>query len=357
MTPAQRLQGAVIGSGFVSRHHLDAWNHSSQATIVAVCDRDSARADLAASRVPGALAYHSASELFAHHRLDFVEICTGPESHRELTEMAARHGAHVLCQKPSAPERADLLAMIDACRRAGIRLMIHENWRFRPWYRVLREQINTGAIGRPIRLRLSHRDTRALRPDGFADQPFLAQRTRLILFEMGPHMIDMARFLMGEVTDVSAKMGRFGKDHPGEDLAILTLGFESGAIGLIDLSWCASPDLAQPEWALNETVVEGELGRLRVLSDGNLEHEDLEGRKLIISVELPGSDDVYLDAYIRVHSHFIQGLLHGSPHETNGEDNLRTMDVLWSAYESNSQQKTLTVANSMPGNRLGRGTN
>src|SRR5918997_754273 len=79
--------------------------------------------------------------------------------------------AHVPCQKPAAPDRAAFEAMIDVCNRAGVQLMIHENWRFRPWYRALRSELDAGTIGRPIRLRLAHRDTRALRPGGFADQP------------------------------------------------------------------------------------------------------------------------------------------------------------------------------------------
>ena len=56
-----------------------------------------------------------------------------------------------------------------------------------------------GAVGRPIRLRLAHRDTRALRSDGFADQPYFAAMPRLILLEMGCHLVDTARYLLGEV--------------------------------------------------------------------------------------------------------------------------------------------------------------
>ena len=87
-------------------------------------------------------------------------------------------------------ERAPLLAMIASCERAGVRLMIHENWRFRPWYRALRAAIDEGVIGRPIRLRLVHRDTRALRPDGFDDQPYFTTMPRLILADEHGEIID-----------------------------------------------------------------------------------------------------------------------------------------------------------------------
>src|SRR5438445_3081475 len=167
--------------------------------------------------------------------------------------------------------------MIEACRGAGVRLMIHENWRFRPWYRALRAELDAGSIGRPIRLRLAHRDTRALRPDGFADQPYFAAMPRLILLEMGCHLVDTARYLLGEVEAVSATLGRFGEGHPGDDIAVLSLRFASGALGLLDMSWCAPPDLARPEWALNETVVEGTAGTLRLQPDGSLLRIALSG--------------------------------------------------------------------------------
>jgi predicted dehydrogenase len=82
-----------------------------------------------------------------------------------------RRGVHILCQKPAALIRSDYQTMIDACARSNVRLMIHENWRFRHWYRAMRSEIAACAIERPIRLRIAHRDTRALRPDGYVAQP------------------------------------------------------------------------------------------------------------------------------------------------------------------------------------------
>ena len=216
--------------------------------------------------------YTDAADLFeTEETLDFVEICTRPDSHRELVELAARYRVDILCQKPAAAVRPALKAMIEACISTDTRLMIHENWRFRPWYRAIRAEIDAGSIGRPIRLRISHRDTRALRADGFADQPYLRTTPRLILLEMGCHLIDTARYLIGEIQTVSATMGKFGRHNLGEDVATLSIYFAGGCLGLLDMSWCAPADCARAEWALNETVAEGTEGTIRVLPDGSLE--------------------------------------------------------------------------------------
>ncbi len=343
MPDSAPLRGALIGCGFVSQHHLNAWQRVPGAAIVAVCDVDSDRLAAAAARLPDARRYTSASSMFDTARFDFVEICTGPASHRELVELAARHGAHVLCQKPAAFVRPDLRAMIDVCDDCGVRLMIHENWRFRPWYRALRQELDAGTIGRAVRLRIAHRDTRALRADGFSDQPFLAALPRLILNEMGCHLIDTARFLLGEVRTVSATLGHFGKGHSGEDVATLSLVFENGALGLLDMTWCAPPDLARPEWALNETVLEGTRGALKVRHDGSLLLVHLDGRTEPRTEPLTDEANVYVNGYIATQAHFIDGIVNDTRHETGGTDTLRTMDVVWAAYRAAEEGRTIVL--------------
>jgi predicted dehydrogenase len=341
---APPLRGALIGCGYVSQFHLESWSRVPDARLVALCDMDRVRLEQASGRAPEARCYTEAAELFdQEEELDFVEICTRPDSHRELVELAARHGTHILCQKPAALVRSDFRAMIEACITTGVRLMIHENWRFRPWYRAFRAEIDAGVIGRPIRLRIAHHDTRALRPDGFAPQPYLATMPRMILMDMGCHLIDTARYLIGEIQTVSASIGRFGKSSLGEDLAMLAVYFAGGTLGWIDLSWCASPDLARPEWALHQTVAEGTGGTLRLLTDGSLEWTSPTGKRERKTIALPPDDQVYRDGFVAAQRHFIEGLLSGAEHETRASDNLKTMDVVWTAYRSAEEGRTLSV--------------
>jgi predicted dehydrogenase len=336
--------GAMIGCGYVSQFHLAAWPTVPDARIVALCDTDRPRLERAGRRMPSARLYTAAAELFDREDdLDFVEICTQPESHLELVRLAARRGVHILCQKPAAPSRSEFVSMVDACMTAGVRLMIHENWRFRPWYRALRGEIEAGAVGRPIRLRIAHHDTRALRADGAAQQPYLGTMRRLILIDVGCHLVDAARYLMGEIEAVSASIGRFGRWTVGEDVAMLSLSFAGGALGWLDMSWCTPPMGGRPEWALNPTVVEGTEGTLRVLADGSLEWTGPDGRRERKPVPLPSDDQVYMEGYAAVQRHFIEGLLTGADHETNAADNLKTMDVIWASYRAAEEGRRISV--------------
>jgi D-apiose dehydrogenase len=340
---APPLRGALIGCGFVSGFHLDGWSRVAGARLVALCDVNRQRLERASVRVFGATIYTTAADLFATEDLDFVEICTLPDSHDELVSLAARRGIDILCQKPAATVRSDFLRMIETCERAGVRLMIHENWRFRPWYRAMRAMIDSGAAGRPLRLRMAHRDTRALRSMGFGDQPYLAAVPRLILMDMGCHLVDTARYLFGEIEAVSATIARFGRVNIGEDVATLAVRFAGGAIGCLDLSWCAAADRARPEWALNETVVEGSEATLRLLTDGSLELVTPDGQCERRPVDLPPDDQVYVEGYAATQRHFIHGLLTGEAHETSARDNLKAMDVVWGAYVSADEGRVVSL--------------
>jgi D-apiose dehydrogenase len=341
---APPLQGALIGCGYVSRFHLEAWSKIPEARLVALCDLDADRLAEAGAKVQGARLYTDAAAMFENEEmLDFVEICTRPDSHRELVELAARYRVDILCQKPAAAVRPALKAMIESCISTDTRLMIHENWRFRPWYRALRTEIDAGTIGRPIRLRISHRDTRALRADGFAEQPYLRTAPRLILLEMGCHLVDTARYLIGEIQTVSAILGKFGRHNVGEDVAMLSVYFAGGCLGLLDMSWCAPADGARSEWALNETVAEGTEGTIRLLPDGSLEWISPSGDRERRPVNLPPHDEVYVDGYVATQRHFIAGLITGAEHETRASNALKTMEVVWAAYRSAEEGRTLAV--------------
>ena len=182
-----------------------------------------------------------------------------------------------------------------------------------------------------------------MRPGGFADQPYLEEDAALILMDMGCHLVDTARYLMGEIQTVSATIGRFGRGNVGEDVAMLAVYFASGALGWLDMSWCAVPDRARPEWALNETVVEGSAATLRLLTDGSLELISPSGKAERRPVAMPPDDEVYVDGYAATQRHFIEGLLPGPRHETSASDNLKTMDVIWAAYRSAEEGRTVVV--------------
>jgi D-apiose dehydrogenase len=188
------MKGIIAGAGYFAGFQAEAWNRLSGVTIAAVVDPDLPRAQEFAKRWDIPSVHASLTDAIEARRPDFVDIVARPELHLELTRTAADAGTAVICQKPMAPTLDDCIAMVSYCERAGVRLIIHENWRWQPWYREARRLVDAGAIGRPYHLGFTVRTG-----DGRGDAPYLLQpyfRTmeRLLVYETLVHYLDTMRF-------------------------------------------------------------------------------------------------------------------------------------------------------------------
>ena len=143
----QPLRIGLIGAGMVSRHHLIAWaSLSDQARVVAVADPSGENAARRASEFEIPQTWASAEAMLAECELDAIDIAAPREMHAPLVRLAAAKRLPVLCQKPLAPnlqEATDLAAEVDGVTR----LMVHENWRFRGYYRDAAAWLREGRIG------------------------------------------------------------------------------------------------------------------------------------------------------------------------------------------------------------------
>jgi predicted dehydrogenase len=333
-----QLRGALIGCGYVSGFHLRAWTQQVRGCLVAVCDRELPKAQ--AARAHGiCAAYAEAADLFARERLDFVEICTRPEAHLPLVRLAAEHGVSVLCQKPAAPRLDELAEMTALCAQAGVRLMIHENFRWRAWYLRMKEEMQRGTVGRPFRLRLAMHDQRCLRAGGLDLQPYFADMPRLILYEIGPHAIDLARFFFGEPEWLSCVTHHVGRQR-GEDVALVTLGYPERT-AVLDLSWATASCHSRPEWGLFDTWLEGDGGSLHVERDGQLRLDHADGTARTLPV--PIGKDPLVDSYAATQAHFLEGLETGAPFCTDGPDTLRTMGLVFTAYRAAEHRQVVQL--------------
>ena len=171
--------------------------------------------------------------MLAAERLDFVDIATTVPSHRPLVELAAAAGAHMICQKPFAASMADARAMVAAAAAAGRVLMVHENFRWQAAIRRARAEM--AAIGRPFWGRVSFRSGF----DVYAAQPYLATDARFIIRDLGIHILDVARFLFGEVTALAATTQRVNPAIRGEDVATMLLAHAGGATSVVDCSYAS----------------------------------------------------------------------------------------------------------------------
>lgn len=339
------LNGALIGCGFFAQNQMHGWAGIGGVQITAVCDRDAAKAEETAARF-GAKAYTDAGAMLGAERLDFVDIATTVGSHRPLVEMAAQAGLHVICQKPFAETMADAHAMVAAVDRAGKELMIHENFRWQSAVRAAIDALRAGAIGTPFFARVTFRSGY----DVYAGQPYLATDERFIIQDLGIHILDIARALLGDVATISATTRRVNHRIRGEDVATMLLDHESGATSVVDCSYATR---RTPE-TFPETLLEidGDLGTLRLDAGYRLviqRADDAGPGETVQDVAppvLPWAQRPWhniQESVQIIQQHFVDCLRDGREPETSGRDNLKTLALVESAYASARDRSRIDV--------------
>ncbi|MEZ5824138.1 MAG: Gfo/Idh/MocA family oxidoreductase [Geminicoccaceae bacterium] len=339
------LKGAVIGCGFFAQNHLKAWGDVRGAELVAVCDRDSAKASAAAD-LTGATAYADAEAMFAACDLDFVDIATTMETHEALIALATRHGVPAICQKPFAPDIATvkrILAMVEA---AGLPIMVHENFRFQTPMIELKKAI--AKIGRPHFAHISWRTGY----DVVKGQPYLNDVERFIILDLGIHVLDIARFLLGDATSVHCRVQHTHPSARGEASAIMVLEHGTqgdGSAALSEVVCSYTTRIAPDPFPQTLVEIDGASGALRLLRDYRLEIYTADGIETVdVSPSVPSWADpqwaLIQESVLNTQQHWIDCLRHASEPSTCGRDNLSTFALVEAAYASAAEGCAVPVA-------------
>jgi D-apiose dehydrogenase len=332
---------ALIGCGFFARNHMQAWAGLPGVTVVAVCDRDPERADRFAADF-GARTYTDAAGMLAEVRPDICDIATTVETHRNLVECAAPHARLILCQKPFAETLADARAMVAACDRAGSLLMVHENFRWQRPYRELAARLAMGAIGAPRFLRLSFRHGF----DIYRTQPYLAEVPDLALTDVGLHLFDMVRALVGDATGVFCQTQRRNPAVRGMDAFTAQVRHPGDLVTSVECSFFSQ--VVPDPFPQTLAWVEGETGTLEVAAgyrlilhkDGGITETDVEP-----AVPAWGARPWHgiQDSVVAFQAHALDVLAGRAAPQPSGAHNLGTLALVRAAIRSAAEGRLVTL--------------
>lgn len=323
----------LVGAGFFAQFQAEAWHRIPGAELAAVVDSQPAKAAAFAARTGIPRFYESMEEAIQKERPALVDIATRPESHLELVRKAAEAGLHIICQKPMAPSMGECLAMVDAANRAGVRLLIHENWRWQPWFREIKRVLESGDLGRIFQISFFWRTGDGRGPKPYSHQPYFSQMPRLLIYETLVHILDTFRYLLGEVTRVDCQIARVNPVLVGEDQALIHLRFASGALGLIDGNRISGP--MPPPVAMGTLLAEGDRGCLRMSADGRLWRCEFDGNETLHPYVIP-TEGYRGDSVYATQAHLLNTLSTGCPSESDAADYLKTVELVERCYMSAS---------------------
>jgi predicted dehydrogenase len=252
----RRLGVALLGAGLAGRMHAAEYGRAAglladrgirlELVVLADADLDRARSVARRSGIPVVEADWRA----AVHRddVDLVDICLPDECHAEVAIAAARAGRHILCEKPLAQTPAQGEAALAEIERAGVTAMVGLQYRRTPAAELLRRVIEDGRLGRPHTVRAYFARDVGADPANRGGWRFDGGRLGSgSVHALGPHVIDLLRYLVGEITAVAATVqsdvgtvrSDDGTGARASDSADVLLRFAGGAHGVLQTSWAA----------------------------------------------------------------------------------------------------------------------
>ncbi|HVN79907.1 MAG TPA: Gfo/Idh/MocA family oxidoreductase [Terriglobia bacterium] len=330
-----QLRFAMFGTGFWARFQLAAWKELESVDCVAIYNRTRSRGEKFAREFGVPAVYDDAEELLRREKLDFVDIVTYPFTLSHFVKLVAAHKIPVISQKPMAPSIAIAEENLQACREAGVPYFIHENWRWQPQLRELKRVLDSGIIGAPFRARISMVSTYPV----FINEPQLKNLEEFILTDTGTHILDMPRFYFGEAESLYCQVHRVHPDVKGEDVATVMLMMRGGKTTV-------TCELGYPEnYVENDyfpqtmIFVEGDKGTAEVARDYWVRVTTSAGThaRRFPPKRYPWVDPDYHvihSSIVPCNANFLQALRGEGPAETTGEDNLKTLKLVFAAYDS-----------------------
>jgi predicted dehydrogenase len=261
----------LLGPAGVGRAHAYAyrliplafWPPAARPRLVRVCGRDKARAEESAARFGFETAGTRWEELVDDPAVEILDNCAPNALHAAPCLAALRAGKHVLCEKPLGRTAAEARALRDAARASGTVAMVGFNYRFLPAVQLARRLVAEGRLGRIHHFRGRFADASLLDPAApFSWHQDAETAGSNALLDLGSHLIDTARYLVGEPAAVSGAVATFTAERPDaatgrarrvetEDAFEATLEFAGGALGSVAGTTCAAGRRAHMTFEVN----------------------------------------------------------------------------------------------------------
>ncbi len=339
-----KLKGVAVGAGYFSKYHFDGWSRIPEVEITALCNRSTDKARAIADEWGIKRVYSDFAEMLDKEKPDFVDIITAAETHFEYCKAAADRGIQIICQKALAPTKKEAQDLVAYVNNAGLRVSIHENFRFQPWHREIKKLLNADAIGELHTFNFRMRMGDGWQENAYLErQPFFREMPQLLIFETGVHFIDTFRYLAGDVSRVYAQLRKMNPDIKGEDSGFVAFEFKDGPFGYYDASRFNESNFQDPRYTFGEFLVEGRKGSIRLYGDGRLTVQRLgesekEHAYAHAKVGFAG------DCAYAAQKHFIQCILDNVPSETDGPAYLKNLDVQEAIYQSALEKRPVDLA-------------
>ena len=333
-TPADRpLRVALVGCGRISKNHVEAIAKVDDIELVAVADRDLARAQAVgtACSVPS---FQSLDEMLATVPSDLVSICTPSGLHPQHGIVAPRAGRHVLTEKPMAISLAAADEMVHACDAAGVQLFVVKQNRLNPAIQLLKRAVDKGRFGR---LYMANVKVRWTRPQSYYDaEPWRGtwEFDGGAFMNQASHYVDLMQWLMGPAESVMAKTATQARRIEAEDSGVAVVKFRSGALGVMEVSVLTYPKNLEGSITLLGETGSVKIGGTAVNRVDHWEFADYDDDDKLVDAAATAPPSVYGFGHKPYYENVVAALTGHGRADTDGRAGRKSLELILGIYES-----------------------
>lgn len=338
----RKIRLAVVGLGRISGRHFEAIErHAADLELAAICDIQGAVLKQHAEKYK-APAYAAMAEMLKAEQIDLAVLCTPSGLHAGQAVLAARHGAHVMTEKPMATRWQDGISMVRACDEAGVRLFVVKQNRCNATLRLLKRAVDERRFGR---IHLAHLNVFWTRPQAYYDRDKWRGTWEFdggAFMNQASHYVDLLDWLVGPVEKVQA-MTSTSRDIEVEDTGVLNVKWRNGALGSMSVTM-----LAYPKNLEGSITLLGEKGAARVggVAVNEIQIWRFDSQKdYDQQVETANYEttSVYGVGHPLYYKNVIDTLRGRAEPETDGREGLKSLELLIAAYLSARDGRTISL--------------
>lgn len=333
-TPRTKLRIACIGAGYFSQFHYGSWARMDNVDLVASCNRDIEKA-----RATGLPAYDDLLTMLSEQTPDLLDVILPPVAHAETIRTALHAGIKwIVCQKPFCNDYAEAKIITAEAEAVGATIIIHENFRFQPWYRTIKTAIEVGGIGRLRQVTFRLRPGDGQGPDAYLErQAYFQDMPKFLIHETGVHWVDTFRFLLGAPTAVYADLRKENPVIAGEDAGYVVFDHTDGVRALFDGNRTLDHAADNLRCTMGEALIEGTKGTLSLSGDGSVRLRAFDTQSETTLLPASTWSGFGGDCVHALQSHVVSGILDGTPLENTARDYLivvKIEDAIYASAES-----------------------
>lgn len=342
----KKIKVGIIGTGSISEAHINGYLKNSNVELYAFCDISEERVKLMAEKHGVKHAFTDMNEMLKLKEIDAVSVCTWNSAHAQCTVAALNAGKHVLCEKPMSVSAEDARAMKEAADKSGKLLMIGFVRRYGNDCKILKEFIETDYFGEIYYAKATYL-RRLGNPGGWFGEKARSGGGPLI--DLGVHVIDLVRYLLGNPKPVSVYGATFKKLHDRknikgktiykaasatdndicdvEDLASAMIRFDNGAVLSIETSFSLNTKKDEGKIELFGTKGGAKLSpELEMYSEINDYLADVN-LDAVTALDFNGLFENEID-------HYVSCVIDGTPCKSPAQDGIEIMEILDAIYKS-----------------------